>query len=92
MTDERLGECKVIIGQLEAGEFCIASTSSPYFCFTGETEQAVVGKAQRALEFYQAPRADNVRQHLGQSFNISSLAPSRFTSIHEIREEEAIRA
>jgi hypothetical protein len=47
----------VHIAQTDDGKWVAATASSPYFCFTAESESEVTAIAARALRFYQsAPR------------------------------------
>lgn len=39
-------------GEIENGQWMAISTSSPYFCFEGNSLADVEAKAGRALEFY----------------------------------------
>lgn len=40
------------VGELPDGRFVAASNSSPFFCFRGESEDAVFAKVDAALTFY----------------------------------------
>lgn len=40
------------IGRVENGHWLAISTSAPYFCFEGESAEAVRNTANRALNFY----------------------------------------
>lgn len=53
MTDSRSSpRCTAHIGQTDDGRWVSASNESPYFCFFGETEEAVRAKTARAWKFY----------------------------------------
>lgn len=55
------------VGELPDGRFVAASSSSPYFCFRAETEEAVIEKARQAVTFFAHV------QGLGSSVRIKSV-------------------
>ena len=47
-----LDKLSIHLGQLDDGRWVAATTSSPYFCFTGTSESEVSRLASGALQFY----------------------------------------
>jgi predicted RNase H-like HicB family nuclease len=60
MSDNIFEKLKVVIGSTGDGKFVAASTQSPYFCFEGPTEEAVLDTVKRALAFYAKTTAERI--------------------------------
>jgi predicted RNase H-like HicB family nuclease len=53
------------------GKWVVATNASPYFCFEGDSEQAVLAKARRALRF-----VCSVREELAAEEGREQIAPA----------------
>ena len=68
---------EVLIGLLEDGQYVAASTTAPYFCCLGKTEDEVKERVDKALVFYlrtkQAKRLEPVSKR--ETLGITKLVP-----------------
>jgi len=67
---------EIIISQTPEG-FVAAATSSPYFCFVGNSEAEVKAKVSRAVAFYDAAHAGPLETKLPPPIQITRLVPSQ---------------
>lgn len=51
-------ELIVSLARLDNGRFVAASTTSPFFCFEADTEEAATQKVDQALAFYQQAKRE----------------------------------
>lgn len=64
------------VGQLEDGRYAATSTQAPYFCFIEDSEDAVIAKANGALDFFLSRRGV-VTQRRATSQNVVNFVPRR---------------
>ena len=73
------------VGELPDGRFVAASNQSPYFCFRGDTEEAVLQRVAKALSFF--GEAQGVRKRVdikSVSQTVTQLRPTRKVDFAEL--------
>jgi hypothetical protein len=77
MTESR----KVVLGLLDSGRYIAAATTSPFFCFEGDSEEAVKSQVEAAFAFLAKARAAAaiapVRSHVRKQ-DFARLIPTGF--------------
>jgi len=72
-------EVEVVIGVSDDGKFVAASTSSPYFCFVADTEDAVRERVDAAARFYRSAHGElqkNPIKSRTRSWTVTKLIPT----------------
>lgn len=73
------------LGELADGRFVAASSNSPFFCFRGDTEQAVLDKVGKALRFYASTKGRDADVRVKSvSQIITTVRPKRRVYVNEI--------
>lgn len=76
---------KITLGQLETGEYVIASTCSPYFCIVRETEEAAKRAAGAALRFYDMYQKTSRPQARRQTQSVTRIFPEKVFDREDLR-------
>ncbi len=73
----------ITISKTDKG-YVAAATSSPFFCFAADTEDAALARVRQALDFYNGLEQKKVELEPRQRFELTPLTPSRTVSMKEL--------
>lgn len=79
MSDDR--KPGFLVGRTEDGHFVAASVANPFFCFYGDSDDEVVSKASRAVQFFYSSEGQSFDAPVSRTKQVISFVPQRHVEV-----------